>query len=246
MAMRVAGATTSYLSRSASLLDYNSPYTLMAWVRPEVVTGTQNIFVLSHLTSTTYDSLSMASGVLSIAAANGSFPSGTSGSTLTAATWAHVALVRVAQNDLRLYLNGVLDATHTTSTTSRAALNRMLLGIWQSGGFSASDPYNGRYACIKAWSTNLSAAEIGQEINTIAPRRATGLYGWWPTFPGSSERTRDYGGSAADWTENGTITDEDPPPVSYGAPIQLIGLARRSLPLLPFYQPRMPYALLAR
>lgn len=216
MSARVNGNVANYLSRSSDLLDYNSAYTIALWVRPETVSGADNIIVLSHLTSTAYDSLSMSGGVLGIAGANGSFPAGTTGSTLSAGVYRHVALVRVASNDLRLYLDGTLDATHTTNIAGRTALQRMLLGVWQSAGLGASDPYDGRYAYGKAWSVALSAAEIQQEMRSIRPRKLASLYGFWPLRPGATERVKDYSGNGRDWTANGTVTDEDPPPVSWG------------------------------
>jgi hypothetical protein len=86
------------------------------------------------------------------------------------------------------------------------------------GGWGTADlsRLNGRAAYLKDWSAALSQAEIQQEMSCIAPRRTADLYAWLPTFPGSGERGRDYSGYARDYSEAGALTDEDPPPVSWG------------------------------
>ena len=71
---------------------------------------------------------------------------------------------------------------------------------------------------MKAWSVELTAAEIQQEMYTVRPRRLLNLYSWTPLLPGSAERLRDYGGLAYDWTAGGTLADEDGPPISWGGP----------------------------
>jgi hypothetical protein len=78
---------------------------------------------------------------------------------------------------------------------------------------------NGRLAYCKAWTTNLSDAELIAESNSIRPIRTADLWGFWPMFPGSGERVRDYSGNGNNLTEGGTLTDEEPPAVSWGAPI---------------------------
>lgn len=218
MAIRLNGNTANYLSRSSDLLDYNSAYTLMAWVRPETVSGNDNIFVLSHLTNTAYDACGVSGGVLYVGAANGSFPSSPTGSTLSAGTYRHLAMVRVSTTELRLYLDGVLDITDSTTAnvSGRTAIQRMLLGLWQSAGFGASDPYDGRYAYVKAWQAQLSAGEIAIEMAMAEPGRAAGLYGFWPMEAGST-RSAEFSGSGRVLTENGTLTDEAMPSLVFGA-----------------------------
>ena len=56
---------------------------------------------------------------------------------------------------------------------------------------------------------------ITLDVSGRGASAAMGL-GWWPIFPGSGERVRDYGASGRDWTEGGTLTDEAGPPVPWG------------------------------
>jgi hypothetical protein len=67
-----------------------------------------------------------------------------------------------------------------------------------------------RVAHVKAWSTNLTDTELLQEQNAIRPQKLDNLVGWWPLFPGSGERVKDYSGLGRDWTEGGTLTADAP------------------------------------
>jgi hypothetical protein len=72
-------------------------------------------------------------------------------------------------------------------------------------------------ARLKAWGVALSAAELINEARTVLPRRIANLYAYWPARPGSAERVKDYSGNSRDWTATGTLTDEDDPPIGWGA-----------------------------
>jgi hypothetical protein len=155
--------------------------------------------------------------LLGIRARSGGSGGAVTGTDISTATWYHLAMVRESATALKLYLNGVLDATATQDITGRSAVTRMEIGAESS---SDSNPFNGRIAAIKAWSTALTLAEVVNEIPTILPRKFSNLYGWWPCFPGATERLRDYSGNGRSWTESGTLSDEDPPRISWGAPSQ--------------------------
>lgn len=93
--------------------------------------------------------------------------------------------------------------------------------------YAMNDEYaervDGNMAFAKLWNgLELSQAQMANERWSVRPNTFANLYGWWPMFPGSGERVRDYSGNGRDWTEEGTITDDDNPPVSYGARSQLI------------------------
>jgi hypothetical protein len=115
--------------------------------------------------------------------------------------------------------------------TNLVAYKRTLAGVWDSQSISAGSSFtpttltfgadlgdeyiNGRLAGIKVWNAALTAAEIYQEAETLRPQRFANLNLFCPVFPG--ERTKDYSGNGYTLTEGGTPTDEDPPPVGWGA-----------------------------
>lgn len=110
--------------------------------------------------------------------------------------------------------------SETSLTTAGGAFNNATLFVPDSTIFGhdtvASERIDGRVFAAKMWSTNLTQAEIEQERWSIRPHRTANLYGWWPIFPDAVERAREYSGNGRDFTENGALTDEDPPPVSWG------------------------------
>lgn len=221
-------AAADRLLRTSDLLDYNAVYTWMAWVYLVSDLNAAGRFWSLNTDSTTndFDFVGVTTdGTTLIArtAVGASTTTGT-GTNLSIQTWYHVALVRSATNTLDVYLNGVSDSTHTRSTTGRTAVTRMEAGAWTSGNANRTDS---RIMGMKAYTTNLTAAEIANEMNTIRPQRTDNLYAWWPIFNG--DRTTDYNGNARPWTEGGTLTDEDPPPVSYGASVYFFPYANTAI-----------------
>lgn len=117
--------------------------------------------------------------------------------------------------------------------TNVKGFHRTLAGTWQTvtssvtpsftptGMYFGSDGFdewvNCRLAGIKVWDAALTDAEIENEAETLMPQRFANLNLWTPGFPGSGERTRDYSGNGRNLTEGGTLTDEDAPPIAYGA-----------------------------
>lgn len=215
-------ASTDRLLRTSGVLDHNSAYTVMCWIRPSSISGAPCIFAVSAGTYSAngeelYISASLGNRLTLYAVNGGTDGFGSpNGSVLSANTWYHVAIVRESTTSLKSYLNGVYEQTCTVSAASRSASSRMEFGAWSAGN---NDPFSGRIHAIKIWNTALTEAEIAQEVYTVAPRKLDSLWGWYPTRPGSGERAKDYSGNGRDWTEGGTLTDDDPPPISWGGRI---------------------------
>ena len=215
-------ASTDRLLRTSGVLDQNSPYTVMAWIRASSISGAPCIFAISAGTYSAngeelYISVSLGNRLTLYAVNGGTDGFGSpNGTVLSTNTWYHVTIVRESSTSLKSYLNGVFEQTCSVNIASRSASSRMEFGAWSSGN---NDPFSGRIQYIKIWNTALTAAEIAQEVYTVAPRKLDSLWGWYPTRPGSGERAKDYSGNGRDWTEGGTLTDDDPPPVSWGGRI---------------------------
>jgi len=199
---------------SSGVFDYNANYTLMGWFYQSVDTAAiKSLAGPCDGTTTNRDLIRVSATNVLQSRVNGT---NTSGSTLSSSTWYHLTMVRSSTTALDLYLNGVADGTtNTTSVSGRAAATRIEIGAT----VASTNPFNGRAAAIKIWTTNLSAAEILQEVQTIRPQKFASLWGFWPGFPGSGERTRDYSGNGRAWSETGTLSDEDPPSISWGSAI---------------------------
>lgn len=217
MSVRLESASSESLSRTTGALNHNSPYTVCCAFYLSSNIGDYNHMIAlgdqgepdyanADFLGTDNDGVTLRCGAL-IATAGGA---GT-GSALTVGRWYHLALVRDSVTALKAYLDGSLNITRTNDITGRAAATIHRVGILNGLGA------NGRFAAWKEWAVALTADEIKQEMGAIRP--VTHVFDakpWYPMFPGASERTRDYSGNAYDWTENGTISDEDPPPLPWG------------------------------
>lgn len=209
MAVRTSASTTSLSHSSISISD--DAFTIAGWIR---LTSDRNavgtIAIVANAGGTRFKTLSVtASGTL-LRITSSDFTTVT-GTDLSVGTWYHVALVGNG-TATTAYLNGAQDIT----TTDAVAVTTYTQIYWMSDTAFWID---GRIAYLKMWDAALTVNEIAQEMSTIRPQRFVNLYGWWPTFPGSTERARDYAGTGRNLTENGALTDEDPPPVSWGAPV---------------------------
>jgi len=203
-------ADGDHLLRTTTLMDYNSPYTVMAWFRFISSPAENNgIMSLNNDAGTLYDFLYHLSGTIYVEVNGNS----TAGPTLSTDTWYHFTMVRYSVTDVTLYIDGVSEATQTTSVSGRAANTEENIGGVSSFGLL------GDIAYYKSWSASLTQDEIKQEMNVVRPVRAADLHCWVPMFPGLGERVRDYSGNNNTWTEEGTVLDAEAPPVSFGGSI---------------------------
>lgn len=215
-------AVADRLLRTTDLLDYNATYTWMAWIYLVSDLNAISTFYEFNTNDTSNGDVLRTptdGTTLRLNVINAGAPTSADGTNLSVATWYHLAMVRESATSCKVYLNGVLDITNTRDITGRTAATRMEHGARLSTNTNRSDS---RVAAIKAWSTNLTQAEIQNEIYTIRPQKTASLYGFWPCFPGATERLKDYSGNGRNWTEAGTLTDEDPPAVSWGEVVWLV------------------------
>lgn len=222
MAIRV-NASTEYLDRTSNVLDANGTYTIMGWFYLENLTVYGHLFDLNAGDSENHDAIytyNDGGGYDFYLSANiGGYLTDIATTTPPSTSqWFHIALVRASDTNLKVYIDGADEATNTNDVNGRSSITKNKIGVSID-----NENIDGRIAGLKAWSTALTQNEILQELRILRPVRTANLYCFCPVFPGSGERGRDYSGNGYDWTENGTLTDESPPPVSWGA--------------LPVYQP---------
>lgn len=211
-------SSAEYMGRTSNVLDMNSAYTVMGWFKYASSPAAPNVIAaLNNSAGTLYDLIQHDNNVFKLSVDG----VGGNGSTLSANTWYHFALVRSSTTLVTLYLDGVSDVTDTQNISGRAANTQENVG-----GILATYDMNGDLAYVKAWSTNLTVDEIKQEMNAIRPIKKASLHLWTPMYTG--DRTADYSGNGYNWTENGAISNASPPPVSYGAENNIIPFASAS------------------
>jgi hypothetical protein len=200
---------------TANVLNFNQPYTLMAWIRP-VASIIHSIWLglqVSNWVNSDYYRRPNGAAYSQLSVYQGGGGTSIAGSNFKAADWNHFAMVRESDTVLKGYQDGVLDITASHSTVSgRAVSNDLSFGDFYN---DANVRFDGRVMAIKAWTVALTAAQVAAELPTIRPQRLDNIWAWWPCFPGSGERIRDYSGNGRHFTEVGTLSDEDPPPVGW-------------------------------
>lgn len=227
MAIRFTRASSQYIARTTgTLLEGNSTYTIMCWTM--IVTDPndyQSLVSIGDSGGNYQDFLQCKGDGTTLQIASWTSPNfvESTGVALTLSTWYHVAMVRESTTSLKFYFNGALQDTITQASSGRAAAAFNDMGRTNSGSGGVGEYWGGRVDAIKSWTAALTLAEVAQEMNTKLPVRYANLLQFCPTWPGASERVLDYSGNGANWTAFNTPTDEDPPPVSYGAPVWAVG-----------------------
>jgi hypothetical protein len=81
-------------------------------------------------------------------------------------TWSHCSMVKNGTS-LSMYLNGILDSTHTVAITVPNSFGNLVIGGNPQNG---SQWYSGSISNIKMYNRALSATEIQQNYNTLKRR----------------------------------------------------------------------------
>jgi Concanavalin A-like lectin/glucanases superfamily len=185
-------------------LPSEQPLTLMAWVYMTVDRAAPSYILQTGNTAGTAGGYLFVDGsrVLTLQT-NSSGYTGTTGSTLATGTWYHVAMTLNGTN-VRAFLNGVQDIEIAYATYS------LTFGFSLGGN---NDFWNGRIACGKLFTAALTADQITLEMRTVRPSGRVLSWGYWPLFGSLT----DFSGNSHPWTDPGTVTWEDGPPVGWGA-----------------------------
>lgn len=216
MAWRISGGSGNYLSIPAGLST--STFSISFWIYPVVLPNNSAYKDILARTPSGITgpglSLFTSGGVTKFNLGDGN--SDALGTTsVTANTWYYLTWTCGSSVD-RLYVNGVQEATDTLQTADAA----LRFGVYFTS--SSSTVFNGRFANVIIEDATWTAAEVLQQYQRLLPQRAP-VWAWYATEFGATERVLDRSGNARNVTATGTITDEDPPPVSYGAPVWLVG-----------------------
>lgn len=210
MAVRT-DAGTDYLSLTSGLPTVTT--LTMEWWR-YMVTDTNDYTVQIAFQDANHSGIQTAVDGTTISIASDA--DGLDGSNLTVATWYHCLWCKRSNTDNELWIDGV-NVVDTFAMTI-GAFSSIFFGSYNGG---TSYFYNGRMANLIWYTDAKSTTEIAAMAarKTYIPYTFTNIYGWWPMLPGATERTLDYSGNGHTLTNNGTLTDEDGPPIGWGAPV---------------------------
>ena len=152
------------------------PVTMSCWVKFDSfvnqptfmaesdVSASNQIFGIGHIVDASQDVLRIYNYNVSYLDAKGT-------TVLSTGQWYHVTGVFESDTSKKLYLNGVLEATLTTSTAIPTGLDTMSLSSFQrGGGFSPGGYLDGNIACAMVYDRALSVDEITQNYNALKNR----------------------------------------------------------------------------
>lgn len=208
------------LSRTANLPTLTT-LTISFWARNQVSTGvTGNLFHLFASSSGNgYAVYVNSSNLLAASAWDGGTTFRTDPRpTLSVGTWFFCAATFTdTGNAIYLYYapfgSAITRYDMTSSFAVSGIVSKMTLGVEAA---TPSSIFNGNIAAVKIWTDVKTDAQIYAEQWSIVPVNFTNLHAWYPGFPGTSERIRDYGVNGYNWTADGTLTDEVGPPIIWG------------------------------
>ncbi|GAA4352150.1 hypothetical protein GCM10023185_11540 [Hymenobacter saemangeumensis] len=212
--------TNQYAEGTNPLLPLgNAARTLEAWVNPNTAGQGAVIFNYGTPTSNQRSGLLISGGRLYYV---GEFNDQVGVSVLPVGTWSHVAATYDGTT-LRLYVNGVLEATksqagnpfNTTGTTLRIGRR----SLPQDGEY-----LNGRVDEVRVWNRQLTAAEITQSAARTNPTSLAGLVARYAMSEGSGTTTADFMGNGTAATLFNAPTWLTPG-VAYSTPMTVLTVA---------------------
>lgn len=200
MSVQFDGDPDNYLTRTASMPDYNSAFTWAGWVKPEFEFGFESYFYVGTDDDSDYFGQLLGAFYLEVYL-NGS-QGNDDGTAFSVDTWYHLAMVREDNENLRLYLNGSADAAVLgVSVSGRTAPSLMHIGQW---GTALDGPFIGEVEDVRLWTSALTGGQLLTESQSQTPVITSGLWASWPLLVHTD--VNDSSGNGRHWTVQGTLT----------------------------------------
>lgn len=211
-------ATTDRIIRTANVPS-RTAFTMCGYVMRVGHAGAYNSFAgLSQGTASPSGAIEIswdAGGALGYDAYSGFFWGSNFSTNYGNNVWFFWALVGDASNG-HAYAGDLTTATLQHLSTAWGSVSFAPTCFWL-GNNGWGEGANFRAANTMVFDVALTAAELEQLRWRYVPTLTTSQNVWSPHFAGATERLADYSGNGRNWTEAGTLTDEDGPPISWGA-----------------------------
>lgn len=203
-------ANTDGYSR-ASALSANSPYRIELWVKPASFSGDDHIVSVNNGSGNgDFDYVGIYTGPnrYYLAINNAFSYSEVTGGTPVTGQWDYLILERESTTSLKLYVNGVLVATNTSSVAGRGTTSGLSIGR-----FDSSFWLNGAVAEARVYTLiPILSAPGFRQYRTFPTPLHRNLIGMYRFRPGPA-RVLDMSGRGNHLTAAGTLTDEAGPPL---------------------------------
>lgn len=179
--------------------DLEQALTFSAWIRPGAYPGQGTLLSRNH---TAYEPQLQSEKLVFERG-----PEYPSASTIPRDAWTHVAITfdaAEAGGNVRMYVNGEIDATHDAPSPLQKCDVELLMGVRPGGGDDLR--FRGQVAEMALWSTAHSAWQVRQEMNSRPNPLAADLVGWWAMDDGDGQTVSDRGPRGHHGTIQGNVS----------------------------------------
>ena len=193
--LQFSGLATSYIDLGQKTAFSPTQFTIEAWVNFQSLTGA---YILSTEGSAagsggnqgfvfrvTGTKLQLSLG------ANAAWPNLNSTTDILVNTWYHVAAT-YSGTEIKLYINGVLDASTTITTPMVTSVQNLCIG---EGSMWKSRLFVGQMADLRFWNVVRTASEIAANKSTSLMGSETGLIADWKMKEGTGTAVADVTGA---------------------------------------------------
>jgi hypothetical protein len=173
---------------------------------------TQRTYVLEDSATSTYHM-----GGSGGAAAPPDIDTGYSSAT---STW-HFAAQSVSGTTFNCYIRSITDSSFTTATDDASSSSYVATSWYRCGAAGiTSNRMDGYVAGVKIWEAVLTEDELWTESQRLTPVRFANLHSCYPLI--GNHGTQDIGPNGYAFTEVGSPTVQDGPPITWGAPVWVV------------------------
>lgn len=199
--LQFTGASASYINCGQNSAYAPAQFTVEAWAYYESTSGgylisnegwdgTNGAQGFSVRTSGT--KIELATG------SNGIWPSLTSTTNIALNTWIHIAIT-YSGTEIKMYVNGVLDATGPVAAPMVASNQSLCIG---EGSMWKDRRFTGKMSDLRLWNVVRTQAQIAASMSSSLVGTETGLVANWKMNEGT-------GNTITDATGNHTVTKPD-------------------------------------
>lgn len=164
--------TTAYVSLPNDSFNFTGNFSISGWINLNSVSGNQCIFAnLSYVAGVSngwlllmrnnklYFEFYKNNGTLDYLASNTNF---------TTSTWYHINIVRVASTSTKIYINGTLDISNSSTYNPTYASSIPIpssIGAWKYDATTATQFTNGKIDEVNVWNREVTATEVTELYN---------------------------------------------------------------------------------
>ncbi|UTW61980.1 LamG domain-containing protein [bacterium SCSIO 12741] len=208
--LRFNGSNEYVRMNHSSSLNITSTWTIEFWINPDATPSGWDALVSKNVSDRP------ASVWLYYNSVEVWYGSGTNGliaytnfGTVSAGEWQHIAATRSSGGSVKIYVNGVLEATFNGTSTPPTNSDRLNLARRGDNAYH----YDGFMDEVRYWNVERTQSEIRESMCKTLSGSETGLVSYWKLDEGSGSSTTDSKGS-----NNGSLRNT-PTWSTSGAPI---------------------------